>query len=143
MRRLVLLTAFVCLTFLGSAREARLYPANNTAAASGIVRVNFEDYGLGKGAMSADLADGEHLSGECSTQDNATYGFGSIISQAGGAVATTTLSGTSMGGTQQGTASLFGDRGTMMQCEYVVNVLTSPGAGACKANKGAFYQLHF
>jgi hypothetical protein len=133
-----LLLAVSTLLF-GCAREVRLYPTNSAASAIGLIKVNYVDNGLGYGKLEADLPDGEHLTGEYSTQDNSVYGFGSIIALGG----SSSLSAVSMGGSQRGIASLVGNRGTTMQCEYFANVMTSSGAGVCKTNKGAVFQLHF
>jgi hypothetical protein len=139
LRRIVVV---MCLTLVLSccSREVRLYPANDSASITGLIKAKYVDNGLGYGTISADLPDGEHLSGEYSTQDNSTYGFGSIIALGG---ASSSLSSVSTSGSQRGIASLIGDRGTTIQCENFANVMTSSGAGVCKTNKGALYQLHF
>ena len=123
----------------GCAKEVRLYPTNDPASAIGLIKAKYIDNGLGYGQIEADLPDGEHLTGEYSTQDNAVYGFGSIIALGGSAG----LSAVSAPGSQRGIASLVGNRGTTMQCEYFANVMTFSGAGMCKTNKGAIFQLHF
>ena len=46
-------------------------------------------------------------------------------------------------GSTPGIASLFGDKGTMLQCEYFVSYWTGKGGGACKSGDGALYRLHF
>jgi hypothetical protein len=109
------------------------------ASNTGLLKATFVDYGLGHGPINIELPDGEKMSGEYSTQDNSVYGFGSIISQAGVA----SMSAASTNGSQRGVASLIGNRGTRMQCEYFVNIITGSGAGACKTGNGAIYQLHF
>jgi len=138
-RRLCQATVAMCLLISGCTREARLYPSVDSPSNVGVLKATYVDYGLGMGSIRAEMPDGEKLEGEYSTQDNAIYGFGSIISQAGSA----TLSAASFGGSQRGVASLIGDRGTRMQCEYFTNVMTGSGAGACKTSKGAIFQLHF
>jgi hypothetical protein len=135
----VIIIVGVCGLFTACSREARLYPSNDSAASLGFIKAQYVDYGLGHGPITAELPNGEKLSGEYSTEDNAVYGFGSVISKLGN----TTMSGATLGGSQRGVASLIGERGTRMRCEYFVNVMTASGAGACQTGKGEIYQLHF
>ena len=133
--------ASATLLLAGCSREARMYPSNNSAAGGGLIKASFVDYGLGKGPITAVLPDGEQMTGEYSTQDNAVYGFGSIIAQAGSTTASGSMSSVSMGGSQRGVASLFGNLGTTMQCEYFVNIMTSSGQGN-RVNAFDQYPLH-
>ena len=87
----------ICLLLTACSREARLYPSIDSQSNVGIIKATYIDYGLGAGSIKAEMSDGEKLEGEYSTQDNATYGFGSIISQAGSA----TASAATFGGSQR------------------------------------------
>jgi hypothetical protein len=124
------------------AREARLYP-NNEKANGGLLNIKFVDSGMGRGPIEVTLPSGELMKGECSTTDTSAYGFGSAISVSGSRSAIATGSTVSTPGHMPGVASLVGDAGTTMHCEYTVNSLTGSGSGVCQTNKGAVYRLHF
>jgi hypothetical protein len=142
--RFALLAALALTTAAcASERTARLYPSNDAASKDGLINVTYTDTGMGHGPISFSMPNGERIKGEYSTQDTASYGFGSILALAGNTVST--ASGTSMRvpGSMPGTISAIGERGTRIECEYFVNVSTSAGSGACKSSTGAIYRLHF
>ncbi len=124
-------------------KEARFYPTNDLGARDGMLRATYMDAGMGRGRIEMTLPSGEQLTGEYTTQDTTTYGFGSILSLVGGVSASSVGSSVQMTGSQPGTANLIGDRGTRLDCEYLVNALTGSGSGACRSSTGAIYRLHF
>ena len=89
--------------------------------------------------MKAVMASGEILEGEFTTVDQDNHSFGQIYGQAyGAAVSSVYLNSNS----NPGVARLSGNRGTVLDCEYMVN-RTGTGTGACKANNGRIYRVHF
>jgi hypothetical protein len=100
--------------------------------------VNFSYSGSGHGHLSATLASGEVFKGEYTTTADAAYGWGSIYGSGGSATAST---GT-FNGKQYGTAVATGDKGTVIDCEYVTS-MSLHGSGACKDNHGGKYKLMF
>ncbi len=128
---------FCSILAAGCTATARLYPANDIAAATGILTFSYEDTGLGYGPVSLRMPDGEMLTGEYTTVSTTDTTFGTIMS--GGQVSS--FQGFSSGGGSPGTASLIGNRGTLMQCEYIAGDFS--GTGTCRTNKGAQYRLHF
>lgn len=141
------LVALICFSFIGCASTAKLYPGNAEAQSIGILKATYKNWGTGQGAIFITLPSGEILEGEYTTVDTSTYSFGNIYSSVYGAGGSAFGSGsvmsTSVAGSNPGMASLFGNRGTTMDCEYIVNNWTGNGAGACKASNGAIFKLHF
>lgn len=145
--RVHLLLLSVLLVGCAIEREARLYPANDEAAPSGVLRAKFIEHGTGNGDVEIRLPDGEVLRGEYSVVYDTITGFGSILASvygAGGSAAgAASSSGYSVRGRSQGTASVFGDRATRMHCEFLNDSLTGHGYGACKSSKGVLYRLQY
>ncbi len=79
-----------------------------------------------------------------------SFSFGRIISEANAragasdafAGAAETSISESSPGARPGTAALFGDRGTTMQCEFYANPIGN-GAVACETGSGALYRMFF
>jgi len=147
--------AMLAASLIACTASVRLYPVNDLAAPTGVLVGEYVNYGIGSGRVTVRMPNGEVLQGEYTTVDTSTTGFGSIFSQVsgsaygtGGTVATSGT-GTAFGsatyvkGASPGVVSLFGNRGTSMQCEYFVNNLSGSGSGACRSNSGALYRLHF
>ena len=93
---------------------ARLYPANDIAARSGIIAGSVTSPQDGKGVFSIPY-NGETLSGE----------------------ATRTTSGT----IHSGVANASSPRGAFVRCTYRMNNIAQ-GTGDCQFSDGARYQLH-
>lgn len=144
-------TALVCLAagvaLAGCARSARLYPANEAAIAGGVLKANFMAYGTGHGEIEITLPDGEEARGEYSIVRGGAIGFGSVYGSVYGPNGVASYSGNStsmvMPGGSQGMASLFGSRGTAMQCEFLNDNSSGHGHGACKTSKDALYRLQY
>jgi hypothetical protein len=135
--------AVVAVALGACAREARLYPAN-TEAGVGLLKAEFTDSGMGKGPIKITMPDGEVLTGEFSTTDTSSYGFGSAVATNGRiAPVIATASTTAVPGSMPGVVTAIGPSGTSLRCEYLVNSMTGSGSGSCQTNKGARYDLHF
>jgi hypothetical protein len=76
----------------------------------------------------------------------ASIGWGNVYSSVYGAAGTATgnASGVSIsgGGRRYGAAIMTGDKGEVLDCEYLVG-FNGHGTGACKDNHGAKYRLMF
>jgi hypothetical protein len=93
--------------------QARLYPANDLAARTGVLSGTVTNMMTGKGRFQIQIA-GEILSGEATRVSNDE---------------------------RRGVASAFGSGGTSMSCEYQMNSPVQ-GAGTCTLSNGARYQAH-
>ncbi len=127
---LLLTTVFLS----GCTLHGRLY--NLETGATTIVTFSYS--GSGHGHLTGTLPSGEVMKGEYTTMADAAYGWGSIYGTGGSATAST---GT-VSGKQYGTAVATGDKGTVINCEYVTG-MSLHGSGACKDNHGGKYKLMF
>lgn len=93
--------------------RARLYPANETAAQTGIVTGTVTNLMTGKGRFQLNYG-GETLVGEATRVD---------------------------GDARRGVASAYGGGGSFMSCEYQMHT-PQQGAGTCAFSNGARYQVH-
>jgi hypothetical protein len=133
-RRLAFI-ALVCTFLFGCTKHGHIY----NLATGETTEVDFSYSGSGHGHLSATLASsGEVFKGEYTTTADATYGWGSIYSASGSASASTST----VSGKQYGTAVATGDKGTVIDCEYVTS-MSLHGSGACKDNHGGKYKLMF
>ena len=93
--------------------QAKLYPANDVAAETGVLTGTVTNMMSGKGRFNLNYR-GEVLSGEATrTQNDA----------------------------RKGVASAFGKNGSFMSCEYQMSS-PFQGAGECTLSDGARYQVH-
>ncbi len=144
-----LIAASLLAIFLtGCARTAHLYPANNSANATGVLDAHFMSYGSGHGEVEIDAPDGEVLKGEYSIVRGGITGFGSIFGAvygkngaAAGFAANTTHTIEENG--SPGTVSAYGNKGTSLQCEFYNDNSSGHGYGGCKSSKGLFYRLQY
>lgn len=144
-----ILLSFFLLVVLASCsvnREAHLYPVNDAAIATGVLVAHFTSNGSGHTSGGGiTMPDGEVLTGESSLVRGGSIGFGTIFASVygpkGSAVGTATSMSTDIPGGSPGMASLFGDRGTAMQCEFYNDNFSGHGYGACRTSKGALYRL--
>ncbi|MEN8233178.1 MAG: hypothetical protein ABFR35_10955 [Thermodesulfobacteriota bacterium] len=146
MKKLALLV-FVLLFLMACTKYARLYPVNDLASTTGVLKAKYSDYGTGYGEITIVMPDGETLSGEYTTGRAINLNFGNILSNVygteGGAFGTGTSTSFRLSDTSPGIANLYSDRGTMMQCEYFIGKRAGKGRGACKKNDGSLYRLEF
>jgi hypothetical protein len=89
------------------------------------------------GTVSGTMASGEKLSGEYVTVVNSAVGWGSIYS---GVYSASGVSA-AVAGKNQGSAVMTGDKGTVLNCEYISS--GGHGTGACKDKRGTKYKLMF
>jgi len=141
------LLVFVPLFLVACTKYARLYPVNDLAWATGELKAKYIESGTGYGEITIVMPDGETLSGEYTTGRAINLNFGTILSNVygteGGAFGTGTSTSFRLSDTSPGIANLYGDRGTMMQCEYFIGKQAGKGRGACKKNDGSLYRLQF
>jgi hypothetical protein len=100
--------------------------------------VTFSYSGSGHGRLTGTLPSGEVMKGEYTTVADAAYSWGSIYGSGGSATASTST----VSGKQYGTAIATGDKGTLIECEYVTG-MSVHGSGFCKDNHGGKYKLMF
>lgn len=139
--------AVACFTLIAGAlgacsRDARLYPANELAG-KGLLQAKFTDSGLGKGPVKIVMPDGEVLTGEFTTMDTTTYGFGTVFASVGRSSGFASGSSAAISGSMPGIVNAIGPNGTTLKCDYTVNTFTSSGAGVCQTSSGAVYDLQF
>jgi hypothetical protein len=131
------------LILVGCIRKARLY--NLTTGE--VVPVQFTYSGSGKGKLSAVSAAGERFTGEYVTLAGGQIGWGtiyaSVYSPKGSASGSSTSVTSSTEAKQHGTAIATGDKGTIIQCEYITSAWNGAGSGGCKDNHDVLYKLMF
>src|SRR6185437_9662575 len=132
MKRLLLLS--LVLGLVGCTRTAHLYNVDTGDS----VDLKYQTSGRGHGTIGGTLPSGETLKGEWSATSNAAVGWGNVYSGVYSANAMT-VSG---GGRNEGIAILKGDRGTVLNCEFIAGFGGS-GMGACKDNHEQKYKLMF
>jgi hypothetical protein len=143
-------TCAVMIIFLAACtmeRAARLYPENNAAGAQGVIAARFISHGTGNGKIEITMPDGEIVTGEYSIVGRSTSGFGSIVGSLfgpdGSTSASTFRSNYSIQGGSPGIASVFGNKGTRMSCEFYNDNMSGHGYGACRSAAGALYRLQY
>jgi hypothetical protein len=100
--------------------------------------------GSGRGRISAVVASsGETISGEYLTFAHIPMNWGSVYAKVYGTEGSAFTNGASLGKSNQyGTAVVTGDKGSVVDCEYVTTALTH-GPGACVDKQGTVYKLMF
>ena len=140
--RLVFLL-FLLLVSPACTRWGRLY--NLTTGE--VTTMEYSYSGSGRGKIRGVLPSGEKLQGEYVTIAGGRTDWGMIYASVYGAGGSTSGSGTvlssQMESKQRGTAIATGDKGTIIQCEYITSAWSGAGSGACKDNKGVLYKLMF
>jgi hypothetical protein len=123
--------------------EARLY----NLSSGEIIVAHFDSHPNGKGTINFSFPSGEVLKGEYITLHNKEVTWGSVYGTVygGGTVGSVSGSGTSVrrGATEYGSAIVTGDKGTVLQCEYLSSSSRVSGTGACRDNHGNLYKLMF
>lgn len=137
----------VGLSLVGCARDARLYPVNQSANKNGVLVAHFMSYGTGHGEIEIPMPNGELLKGEYSLVRGGSIGFGSIYGAVYGNGGSASVAGTTTSyeipGGSPGRADAFGDKGTSMQCEFYNDNFSGHGYGGCKTSKGALYRIQY
>jgi hypothetical protein len=126
------------------AKKARMY----NLATGEVTPVEFSYNGTGKGKLSAVATSGEKFTGEYVTLAGGQTNWGNIYATVygpnGKAVSgTSTAVSSTTDAKQRGTAIATGDKGTIIQCEYVTSAWNGGGSGACKDNHDVLYKLMF
>jgi len=124
------------LCLAGCIKKARLY--NLTTGE--VTEAQFSYSGTGKGKITAMAASGENFRGEYRTIPGGDVSWGAIYAGVYGSA----VAGTSrMSAQQRGSAIATGDKGTIIQCEYITSAWNGAGTGACKDSHGTLYKLMF
>ena len=125
---------------------AVFYPVNPNAKAIGVLMGDYQASGPRSGSLRAVMPGGEVLTGQYVIVSADASGFGSIH-----ASALTPLSapGAVYGQSRMAErsspcrATLFGDRGTSMECEFYNDNVFHHGYGGCRSSRGAVFRLQF
>lgn len=128
-------------------RPVHLYPTGEQISDPAVLEGVIVGHGQGHGTARIDMPDGEVLQGEYSIVFGGAVGFGTILGSVYGPGGSASVSGTSanvsMEGKGQGEASLVGNRGTTVQCEFLNANMTGHGFGACRSSRGVLYRLMY
>ncbi len=141
MRKLLLsLALLISLVGVACTLHGRIY--NLTTGEVTPVTISYG--GSGRGKISGVVASsGEKVSGEYITFARVPVSWGSIYAKVYGTEGSAYTSGVSLGKSNQyGTAVVTGDKGSVVDCEYVTTALTH-GSGACADKQGTLYKLMF
>lgn len=114
--------------------QARLYPINDIAGKMGVLSAQVTDGLNGHGSFTL-TSGNEVLQGEASRVGGDSPGFGTVYRQVYG-------DGRFPATGRRGIANAAGNRGTYINCEYVLTA-AARGTGACLFSNGAKYQIHF
>lgn len=112
--------------------NARIY---DLSGSGGVANAAFKWTGSGSGPLTGSLPDGEVFQGEYTTVASGVSGWGTTFRS----VYTVSLSND----LERGSAIATGNRGTVIDCEYVVRAGTATGYGVCRDNKKRAYRLMF
>ncbi|MDL1956802.1 MAG: hypothetical protein LWW95_07130 [Candidatus Desulfofervidus auxilii] len=104
-----------------------------------VIYAKFQNYWTGHGKITATMPDGEKLEGKYSTVSG--MNMKSVV--AAFPWAQTYSFYFSQPGMQFGTATLTGDKGTVVEIIYVVDPWSSHGWGVGRDNKGNRYRVQF
>jgi hypothetical protein len=122
------------------------YPTNPEANALGIPTGEYQTVGPGAGSLRAVMPDAEVLTGQYAIVQAGASGYGSIYASA---LAPVAVPGVVYGRSRMAErsspcqASLFGDQGTLMQCEFYYDNVFHHGYGGCSSSHGAVFRLQF
>lgn len=144
----IIIASLICLSITAcSSYPAKLYPANDMAAEGGVLDVTITaSWEHSRAPISFIMPDGEKMEGELIILQNKTVEFGAIYNSLDTNVVSGSASGIGTKTTGQtrhpGVATLFGTKGTMVECEFY-HVRGPHGAGVCKSSRGQLYKLHY
>jgi hypothetical protein len=144
MKSFVSKTCFLALGLLalsGCENMGHLYPANDLAESigSGEMPAHFTSFATGNGSIEAIGPAGEVLKGDYVPVKEGQQ-FGGIFKAVYGDFSTNPVHADN--GTPT-VATLTGNKGTTMQCEFYNNDSTGNGFGGCKSVTGALYRLQY
>jgi hypothetical protein len=109
----------------GCADTGRVFPLDQTSAAIGTPKFEFVRQGIGRGPVTVTMPDGEILKGEYQVTENASVG----VAFSGVRMAT----GVAYGSGRHTVANVIGDRGTIMNCDFVLDI-GGHGSGICQTS---------
>jgi hypothetical protein len=120
-----------------------LYPMTHVAYA-GILVAKITSFEQGQGTIEINVSTGEVLQGQYTISLQGYPGFGSILAYGNGPRRCVSESGYTTDylkcGLGEGVATLIGNRGTSMQCEFLNNS-GGRGWGACRSSNGTTYRI--
>ena len=124
-------------------KSARLY---NLQSAE-VSRFDYTENGSGKGVIIGELTSGERLHGEYVTVAGGDMSWGTVYGNVYGSRGYGSGSANaftqSIEGKQRGTGIVTGEKGTILECEYLTSAWTGGGNGACTDNRGNKYKVLF
>ncbi len=134
------LVLFLVAFVTGCTLQGRLY--NLTTGE--VIPLTISYSGSGKGKLSAVVpSSGEKVNGEYLTYAHVPVNWGSVYAKVYGTEGSAFTANSSAGKSNQyGTAVATGDKGSVVDCEYVTTALTH-GSGACTDKQGTLYKLMF
>lgn len=135
--------AAVCVLILAAcASTARFYNVDTGEVLNAV----YENYGTGRGKITATTSSGKTLVGEYTTISGMAFstsvGTATAVGARGYAWATAQGFSFSQPGQQYGAATLVGD-GMILDIVYVVDPWSGNGHGVGRDNKGGKFRVHF
>ncbi len=138
---------FLLISGCSTLRTARLYPADDKTAPTGVIEAIFNAGGAGNGTVEMHAPDGEMFKGEYSIVRDGSVGFGNIFGAVFSPAASVNYSSNGMSytseGKSQGMVFALGGKGTRMECEFLNDNWSGHGYGACKTSTGLLYKLAY
>jgi hypothetical protein len=136
----LVLTLIAAALGVGCTLHGRLY----NLSTGEVIPVTIKYSGTGKGRITAVVpSSGETVSGEYLTYAHVPVNWGSVYARVYGTEGSAFTANSSPGKSNQyGTAVATGDKGSVVDCEYVTSALAH-GSGACTDKQGTLYKLMF
>jgi hypothetical protein len=143
--RRILVTMSIALSACTIVRTPHLFPVNDIAKGTGVLSGTFVGHGHLHGTAEFSMPDGELIRGQYSIVAGGSIGVGNIFSAvygpAGGVSSAGIVSTSAISARGQGFLSVYGPKGTSMECEFLNNNFTGHGYGACKSSTGGLYRM--
>jgi len=134
------IAAFGALMLAGCEDMGHIIPANEQAEnLGGEMPAHFTSFSTGNGTIEAIGPGGEVLKGSYGPMP-ADYAFGGVFNAVYGQFSTMPTAADNGAPT---VATLTGNKGTTLKCEFYNNNYTGNGFGACKSLTGALYKLQY
>lgn len=138
---LLWMTCIFLLAASGCSTNAKLYPLNDTAQPTGVLRAKYFTNAAGSASVTVEMPDGEVLLGHFTLLDKPQDDFGAILAAEEYTAAVAAADEPEPEDEFPGFGTFVGDRGTRMDCEF--NRFSSGGgSGACLTTDGALYRLY-
>jgi hypothetical protein len=135
-----LLALLALLSVAGCTLHGRIY----NLSTGEVTPVTMTYSGSGRGKITAVVtSSGEKVDGEYLTFAHMPVNWGNIYAKVYGTEGSAYTNASSLGRSNQyGTAVVTGDKGSVVDCEYVTTALAH-GSGACTDKQGTLYKLMF